>query len=104
MRLSTGHFFRAFRKSFGEAPLAYVARRRIQRSQELMLGSRATLAQIALDCGMFDQPHFTRVFRRIVGLNPSVWRHEFSRQTVRAFPPSHRSTQSANLQIAHVHA
>jgi len=78
LRLSTGHFFRAFRESFGEAPLAYVARQRIRRSQALMLNSRATLAQIALDCGMCDQAHFTRVFRRIVGHSPSVWRREFA--------------------------
>ena len=110
VRLSTGHFFRAFRKSFGEAPLAYVARQRIQRSQELMLGSRSTLAQIAVDCGMFDQSHFTRVFRRIVGLNPSVWRNAFAGKAVRAVAVSHRSmratpgTPSVNLQIVPANA
>ena len=83
VRLSTGHFFRAFRQSFGEAPMAYIARQRIRRSQELMLGSRDTLAQIALECGMFDQPHFTRVFRRIVGLNPSAWRRQFAGEAAR---------------------
>jgi AraC family transcriptional regulator len=82
--LSTGHFFRAFRESFGEAPLAYVARQRIRRSQTLMLSTRSTLGQIGLDCGLFDQPHFTRVFRRIVGLNPSTWRRQFDSSAVRA--------------------
>ena len=72
--LSTGHFFRAFRESFGESPLAYVTRQRILHSQQLMLRSRAPLSQIALDCGMCDQPHFTRVFRRIVGISPGLWR------------------------------
>src|ERR1700745_2940781 len=77
-RLSVEHFFRAFRESFGEPPLAYIARRRIRRAQSLMLNSRASLSQIALDCGMHDQPHFTRVFRRFVGINPGVWRRQFS--------------------------
>jgi AraC family transcriptional regulator len=88
VQLSTGYFFRAFRESFGESPLAYVARQRIRRSQQLMLSSRATLAQIAIDCGMFDQPHFTRVFRKLVGLNPSAWRREFSERTVSLPAPS----------------
>ena len=77
-RLSVGHFFRVFRESFGEAPLAHIARRRIQRSQSLMLSSETPLSQIALDCGMHDQSHFTRVFRHFVGINPGVWRRQFS--------------------------
>jgi AraC family transcriptional regulator len=77
-RLSIGHFFRAFRKSFGESPQAYVAKQRIRRSQVLMMSSRASLAWIAVDCGMSDQPHFTHVFRRIVGMTPGVWRRQFT--------------------------
>jgi transcriptional regulator GlxA family with amidase domain len=74
--LSTGHFFRAFRESFGEPPLSYVTKQRIRHAQELMLSSSTPLCQIALECGMCDQPHFTRVFRRIVGVNPAQWRRQ----------------------------
>jgi AraC family transcriptional regulator len=76
--LSTGHFFRAFRESFGEPPLLYVTRQRIQRCQQLLLSSHASLSEVALDCGMCDQSHLTRVFRRIVGMNPGVWRRQFT--------------------------
>jgi AraC family transcriptional regulator len=77
VRLSTSHFSRTFRESFGEAPFAYITRRRIRRAQVTMLNSADSLSQIALDCGMCDQAHFTRVFRKIVGINPSVWRRQF---------------------------
>jgi AraC family transcriptional regulator len=77
-RLSTGHFSRAFKESFGETPLGYVNRRRVRHAQVIMLGSRDPLAKIALDCGMCDQSHLTRVFRRIVGINPAAWRRQFS--------------------------
>jgi AraC-like DNA-binding protein len=77
VQLSTSHFFRAFRNSFGEAPLAYIMKRRILCAQEMMLSSRCSLLRIALECGMCDQAHFTRVFRRIVGINPNAWRHQF---------------------------
>jgi AraC family transcriptional regulator len=76
VRLSTSHFFRAFRRTFGESPLAYITKRRMQRAQELMLTSQASLSQIALDCGMCDQAHFSRTFRRIVGINPTTWRRQ----------------------------
>jgi AraC family transcriptional regulator len=78
-RLSTSHFFRAFRETFGESPLAYVMKRRMVRAQELMLTSRVPLSQVALECGMCDQAHFSRTFRRIVGINPMAWRRQFSR-------------------------
>ena len=77
VQLSTSHFCRAFRKTFGESPLAYIRKRRIQRAQELMLTSRLRLSQVALECGMCDQAHFCRAFRRIVGINPNAWRRQF---------------------------
>jgi transcriptional regulator GlxA family with amidase domain len=77
VQLSTSHFFRAFRKTFGESPLAYIMKRRIRRAQELMLTSRLPLSQVALECGMCDQAHFSRAFRRIVGTNPNAWRRQF---------------------------
>ena len=77
VQLSTSHFFRAFRKTFGDSPVAYIMHRRIRRAQELMLASQLPLSQVALECGMCDQPHFCRVFRRIVGVNPKAWQRQF---------------------------
>jgi AraC family transcriptional regulator len=77
VRLSTSYFFRAFRKTFGETPVDYIMRRRMLRAQELMRKSRVSLSQVALECGMCDQAHFSRTFRRIVGTNPTVWRRQF---------------------------
>jgi AraC-like DNA-binding protein len=78
VRLSKGHFFRAFRETFGEAPGSYITRQRIQLGQSLMLNSQARLSEIALACGMCDQPHFTRVFGKFVGLSPRAWRRKFA--------------------------
>src|SRR5262249_42449375 len=50
-RLSAGHFSRSFTRSFGVAPFAYVAGRRLARAQELMLTTDEPLSQIALACG-----------------------------------------------------
>ena len=42
-----------------------------------MLTSRLRLSQVALECGMCDQAHLSRAFRRIVGINPNAWRRQF---------------------------
>jgi AraC family transcriptional regulator len=73
-RLSTGHFSRSFTRSFGVAPFAYIAGRRLARAQDLMLTTDDPLCQIALACGLCDQSHLTRLFRRHVGTSPNTWR------------------------------
>lgn len=78
-RLSVSHFTRAFRDSFQETPYAYVLGRRVARAQEMMIATDQPLAQIALACGMADQAHFSRLFRRLVGESPSRWRRRHAR-------------------------
>jgi AraC family transcriptional regulator len=77
VQLSTSHFFRAFRKTFGETPAAYITQRRIRRAQQLMLTSRLPLSQVALECGMCTQAHPCRIFRRFVGINRNASRRQF---------------------------
>lgn len=73
-RLSSGHFCRAFKISMGETPHSYIRRARIERAQTMMMTSEASLSQIALACGLADQAHLTRLFRKYVGQTPLSWR------------------------------
>jgi AraC family transcriptional regulator len=72
--ISVSHFCRAFKRTFGVSARIWIRRRRIELAQGLMLTTGASLTEIALNCGMSDQSHFTRSFRRIVGETPSSWR------------------------------
>jgi AraC family transcriptional regulator len=72
--LSASHFCRAFKCTFSISPRDYVLRRRIEVAQGLMLTTSQPLSTIAVGCGMCDQAHFTRSFRRIVGETPNAWR------------------------------
>jgi AraC family transcriptional regulator len=72
--ISVGHFCRAFKCTFGMSARIWIRRRRIEFAQGLMLTTRASLSEIALSCGMSDQSHFSRSFRRIVGEAPYSWR------------------------------
>jgi len=72
VQLSSFHFCRVFRVSFGESPHAYVTLRRVERAQGLT--TNLTLGQITLDCGFADHAHFNKIFRRLCGESPGEWR------------------------------
>lgn len=96
VRLSPAYFSRTFRNTFGCAPLEYVTRRRMERAQGLMLSTDLPLAQIALECGLADQAHFSRLFRKVVGECPRAWR----RARAAAAEPS----GALELRLAHMPA
>ena len=79
VKLSLSHFSRSFAVSFRETPAAYVMRQRLRLARQRMLTTDLSLAEVALDCGFYDQAHFSRVFRRIVGISPLAWRRQFAR-------------------------
>jgi AraC family transcriptional regulator len=73
--LSVSHFSRAFKVSVGQPPHSYVMARRIEKAKRLiLLGERLTLAEVALSCGLSDQAHLCRMFRKLVGVSPATWR------------------------------
>ncbi|NLS18855.1 helix-turn-helix transcriptional regulator [Rhizobium sp. P40RR-XXII] len=73
-KLSTSYFSAAFKVTFGISPHNYVVERRVEFAKYRMLNSDAPLCEIALDCGLADQAHLSRIFRRVTGTTPSAWR------------------------------
>lgn len=74
VQLSRSYFVRAFHRSMGLSPHAYLVERRIRHAQNAMLSTSKPLAEIALECGLSDQSHLARLFRKVVGISPSAWR------------------------------
>ncbi len=70
------HFARAFKESTGVSPHQYVLRRRIDRAIEMLKDERSSLAGIAYDLGFSSQGHFTTVFRKFTGTQPSSYREQ----------------------------
>jgi AraC family transcriptional regulator len=68
------HFNVAFRNTLGTSPHEFLIRRRIERAQQLMLSTRMPLCDIAAECGLADQAHLSRLFRKVVGETPAAWR------------------------------
>jgi AraC family transcriptional regulator len=68
------HFCRIFKKASGTTPHQYVMRAKLDRAQQLLSGSNASLAHIAESLGFTSQSHFTRAFRQFTGETPSEFR------------------------------
>jgi AraC family transcriptional regulator len=74
VNVSVGQMFRAFKVSVGVSPFHYIARRRVEFACALLQTTRAPLAQVAIASGWCDQSHLCRVFRRVTGMTPLMWR------------------------------
>jgi AraC-like DNA-binding protein len=68
-RLSPFHFSRIFSHEVGVPPHAFHIQLRVDKARLQMLEG-VPIASAALDAGFADQSHFTRFFRRIVGVTP----------------------------------
>ena len=66
------HLVRMFHAAFGLPPRAYLQQVRIAAAQPL-IASGERVAQIGHRLGFVDQPHFTRVFKRVVSLTPGAY-------------------------------
>ena len=78
MKYRPNRFGRVFKETFGCTPHQYIICKRIERAKSLMLMSKDTLAQIAMECGFVNQSHLSNLFRKIVGVSPSRWRHTYA--------------------------
>jgi len=73
--LNLFHFARAFRQSTGDSPYQYVLRQRIERAKQYLRDSQSTVLEASARTGFVDQSHFSKAFRRVVGLSPSEFRN-----------------------------
>jgi AraC family transcriptional regulator len=72
--LTRMHFAAQFRAATGLRPHEYLLRRRIERAQQMLLGTGMPLVDVALSVGFQTQAHFTSVFKRYTGQPPRAWR------------------------------
>lgn len=78
--LGTSRFsaLRAFKRHFGLPPHTYQIHLRIAQALPCLRAGHSP-ARVAIDCGFFDQSHFTRHFKRVIGTTPA----QYARSPVR---------------------
>jgi len=72
--LSPFHFSRAFKRSFGTTPHAYVTAQRMERAASLIRKTNASFSDIAAETGYSSPAHFSQTFRRYWGMTPMAYR------------------------------
>jgi AraC-like DNA-binding protein len=74
--LSTSQLQREFRRLFRMSPSEYLMRLRLQLARRQLTESNAAIGSIAASCGFYDQSHFTRSFKKYIGLTPLAYRRQ----------------------------
>lgn len=72
--LSPSEFSRAFRREQGMTFCDFLLRSRVAKARELLLGSAASVSDVAFSVGFNDLSYFTRIFRRYTGAPASIYR------------------------------
>jgi AraC-like DNA-binding protein len=72
--MSTAHFSRRFRATYGETPYAYLMTRRIERAKALLRRGDMTVTEVCLLVGCTSLGSFSARFTGLVGETPTAYR------------------------------
>ncbi len=78
-------FARRFKRATGYGPMDYVHALRVEEAKEMLETSSAAVDQIGREVGYEDPASFRRLFKRKVGLTPSIYRRKFGRSRFERF-------------------
>ncbi len=78
--LASTTFARRFKRATGYRPMDYVHTLRVEEAKEMLEKSDASIDQIGRDVGYEDPASFRRLFKRKVGVPPSIYRRRFGRR------------------------
>ncbi|GAA4857515.1 helix-turn-helix transcriptional regulator [Actinomycetospora straminea] len=81
VHLSAGHLSRAFRRAYGESPYSYLMTRRIERAMALLRRGDRSVTEVCFEVGCSSLGTFSTRFSELVGMSPSAYRREASRET-----------------------
>ena len=79
MHVSTFYFCKIFKKATGLTFTDYLGRVRVEKAKNLLLNPHLRVSEIAYTVGFQSLTHFNRIFRKITGEAPTVFREELKR-------------------------
>jgi AraC-like DNA-binding protein len=72
--MSTAHFSRRFRATYGETPYAYLMTRRIERAKALLRRGEMSVTEVCMEVGCTSLGSFSARFTQLVGETPTAYR------------------------------
>jgi AraC-like DNA-binding protein len=76
--VSKYHFARCFAATYGESPMRYLTRRRIERAQDLLRSANLTVTEVCMLVGFSSLGSFSSRFRQLVGESPTEYRDRWA--------------------------
>ncbi len=72
--MSSAHFSRQFRATYGETPYAYLMTRRIERAKALLRSGDLSVTEVCIAVGCTSLGSFSARFTEVVGETPTAYR------------------------------
>ena len=76
--VSKYHFSRTFEATYGETPIRYLTRRRIERAQDLLRSANLTVTEVCMLVGFSSLGSFSSRFTQLVGESPTAYRDRWA--------------------------
>jgi AraC-like DNA-binding protein len=76
--VSKFHFARSFEATYGETPMRYLTRRRIERAQDLLRAANLTVTEVCMLVGFSSLGSFSTRFTKLVGETPTAYRDRWA--------------------------
>jgi AraC-like DNA-binding protein len=76
--MSRFHLVRRFRTVYGETPIRYLTRRRIERAQDLLRHANLTVTEVCMLVGFTSLGSFSARFTALVGESPVAYRNRWA--------------------------
>ncbi|MEM9157571.1 MAG: AraC family transcriptional regulator [Verrucomicrobiota bacterium] len=92
---SRSHILKLFKAHLGVSPKSYIVDCQMREARELLLSSTRSVSEVGQAVGLPDPYHFSKLFKRYVGIAPSEFRR---RHGPFASPPSASSHRPAPAQ------
>jgi len=73
--LSVSHYCALFKKKTMQSPLNLYTSMKVQRACQMLQNKDQTIKSIAYSLGFFDQYHFSKVFKQIMGSSPKHFKN-----------------------------
>ena len=88
-------YVKQFQQFFGDSPINYLIKLRINHAKEMLLHTKHSIAFIAQSCGFFDSSHFIYYFKKTTGCTPLNYRETMKLKQQK----NYKQTPASDIQL-----
>lgn len=75
LNVSESFLIKLFKNNTGMTPISYINQVRVNRGKNMLLNTQLSIKEVAYYLGFCDEYYFSRTFKKVTGLSPSVFRN-----------------------------